>query len=204
MYSLKTIYKTFCTETAKVESILIKYSSLPKDFERDLIIESCFLRFVIIWEVFIEEYFLSAFCGAKTYSDIIIKPKVSKSPNKDEAFKRISSGRTDREKEFIDWLDYKKLKQKCIDFFHHKSRIHKVYYDANVVGQLQTIRNYIAHRSILAKKKFYEKVIRSHGYLPNPSPNAADFLIVIKRGTTIKYYEFYFNHFKDIAKELVK
>ncbi len=122
-YSLQIIFKKFNTEVTELNRIVIELQQKGGNLERDTHIEGCFIRFVVSWERFVEEYFLRCLCGAKTRSKKIIKPKVKPFKNTNDAFKRVNINRRDREKDFIDWLDTKIVEQRINDYFRLNSRV---------------------------------------------------------------------------------
>ena len=163
MYSLRSLSKDFQDTATELKSILIELSNEPKSFKRDVLIEGCFLKFIVCWENFTEEYFLACMCGARTKTNKKIKPKYSSSPNKKEAFKKLDSNRKSRETDYIDWLNIEKLKQFSQDYFRENSRVHILYEDPNILYQIKIIRNHIAHNSEKSLKKFKEFIIHQVG-----------------------------------------
>ncbi|MFC1825518.1 hypothetical protein ACFL9T_22635, partial [Thermodesulfobacteriota bacterium] len=75
-------------------------STEKPSIERDTHIEGCFIRFVVSWEIFVEEYFLRCVCCAKTRKAQVLKPLRTPFRNTNEAFKRINTRRRDREKDY--------------------------------------------------------------------------------------------------------
>lgn len=125
-YSLNTIYISFKEKVEKLNRIIVHLSSLPPSIQRDTHIEGCFIRLVVSWENFCEEYFLRCLCNANTRTRYEIKPKITSLRNKNDAFKRINTNRRDREKDFLDWLDSAIVKQRIDDYFRANSRVQKI------------------------------------------------------------------------------
>ena len=201
-YSLRPISKQFRGDIAEIETIVNSQSVRAKSFERDLFIEACFLKMMVVWENFLEEYFLGCMCSAKTLSNRTLKPKGSNMPSKDEAFKKLHIQRKARDKDYLDWLDASKLEQRVSDYFHHKSRLHKIYTDRNQLNISRTIRNLISHNSKKSLKDLENYVINNLGYLPLIDPNAADLLLSNDRRSGRKFIFLYLDHYKDLEKKL--
>jgi hypothetical protein len=201
-YSLKPISKRFREEIAEIETIINSQSVRTKSFERDLFIEACFLKTIVVWENFLEEYFLACMCSAKTLSNTTIQPKVSKSLSKNEAFKKLNIHRKDRDKDYLDWLDTTKLEQRVTDNFHHNSRLHKIYLDSNQLNISRTIRNLIAHNSKKSLKDLQKYIINNLGYLPLVDPNATDLLLSNERRTRRKFIYIYLDYYKQLEVSL--
>jgi len=204
MYSLKTLHRNYSNELNDILQILNDLSVLPKNYKRDIFIQGTFLRCVIIWENFIEESFLAAMCGCKTLSDNTLKPKGSKSKNKDRAFKKLSVNKRLRETDYLDWIDSAQLKHRIDENFHHRSRFHQIYRNTAVLNQIKAIRNHIAHNSKQTQRKFSEQIIQNNGYLAIPNPNAADILIATNRQHATMFFEVYINYYRETANEICK
>lgn len=204
MYSLKTLHKNFYKELREILVILNDLSNENKSYKRDLFIQGAFLRAVINWENFIEECFLSGMCTCKTLSNKTLRPKIVLSKNKDEAFKKLSTNKKVREGDFIDWIDYQKIKQRVEDIYHHKSRFHYIYRDSIILNQIKAIRNHIAHNSKNSQKNFQEQIIQNVGYLSVPNPNVADILVAENRRKRKKFFEIYLEYYFETADEICK
>ena len=64
-YALTNIYNKFITEVNELEGIVISLSLQDQSIDRDTHIEGCYIRFVVNWELFVEEYFLRCLCGGE-------------------------------------------------------------------------------------------------------------------------------------------
>lgn len=201
-YSLRPISKQFRGDIAEIETIVNSQSIKAKTFERDLFIEACFLKMMVVWENFLEEYFLACMCSAKTLSNKTLQPKGSNLPTKDDAFKKLHKDRKARDKDYLDWLDVKKLELRVTDHFHHNSRLHKIYTDTNQLNISRTIRNLIAHNSKKSLKDFENYIINNLGYLPLIDPNAADLLLSNERRTGRKFIFIYLDNYKQLEQTL--
>ncbi len=201
-YSLRPISKKFREEITEIEAVISSQSIRAKSFDRDLFIEACFLKTIIAWENFLEEYFLACMCSAKTLSNKTIQPRGSNSPSKNEAFKKLHIQRKDRDKDYLDWLDTTKLQQRVNDHFHHNSRLHKIYLDSNQLNISRTIRNLIAHNSKKSLKDLEKYIINNLGYLPLINPNAADLLLSNERRTSKKFINIYVDFYKQLELKL--
>ena len=89
-YSLKKTYESLEKEILQLNAIVNKLAVIPTSMERDVHIEGCFIRLVVSWETFIEEYFLRCMCKAKTRTNKEIKPISNPSKTTNDAFKKIN------------------------------------------------------------------------------------------------------------------
>jgi hypothetical protein len=183
-YSLKAIYFDFKGSIDELCYMVKCLSVQKKNIYRDTHIEGCFIRLVVSWENFIEEYFLRCMCKAKTRKGKVIKPKIIPFRSTGKAFKRINKKRAVRQKDYADWLDHKNLKQRIEDFFHKKSRLNDICESPDRLYSLVTIRNTIVHGSKSSMEKFKTLAINEHGFLRDSDPSAADLLITKKRSTS--------------------
>ena len=119
-YSLSSIYFSFKQEVEELNRIVVELSTRPTSLERDTHIEGCFIRLVVSWEIFSEEYFLRCLCVGRTRSRYEIKPLITSPRNKNDAFKKISANRRNRDKDYLDWLDSTIVKQRVDDYFRAK------------------------------------------------------------------------------------
>ncbi len=203
-YSLKSIHSSFKKEVDELNDIILNLSSQPSSIARDTHIEGCFIRFVVSWEVFCEEFFLRCLCVGNTRSQHKIKPLATSSRNTNEAFKRINTHRRDRSKDYIDWLDSAVIKQRTSDFFRSNSRVHKITESPDRLYEIRTIRNAIAHRSTSAIFKFEKYVKDQLGYLATLDPSMADLLIMKKRGVNKHIFLLLSEYFLGLADRLTK
>jgi hypothetical protein len=203
-YSLKPSLRAFQKTITALSEIARKVSIEPLSLERDVHIDGCFIRLAVSWECFTEEYFLRCMCGAKTCSGAILRPKVPAFWTTEAAFKRISQKREVREKEYTDWLSPALLKQRVIDYFHPRSRLHRLYESPDRLDSLVIIRNYIAHGSKFSYAKFKRLVINQHGYLKSPNPTSAELLCTTNRKTGQIIFLDIANHFLELAKILAE
>lgn len=203
-YVLSKIYDQFVSQVDELERIVISKSIESRSIERDTHIEGCYIRFVVSWEMFIEEYFLRCLCGGKTRAKKIIKPLHPVYKNSSIAFRTININRRDRDKDYIDWLDATVMRQRINDHFRSNSRVQKVNLSSEKMYELVVIRNAIAHRSQNAIVKFEKFVKDQLGYLALMNPSMADLLIQKKRRTNKLLFIILTEHFKGLANELTK
>jgi hypothetical protein len=203
-YSLNAIYQKFRGEVNQLNQIIANLSVTPKSIERDTHIEGCFIRFVVSWEYFCEEYYLRCMCNAKTRSQNVIKPHNSNFRNVNEAFKRINNHRRDREKDYLDWLDGAIVKQRIDDYFRSNSRVQKIVESPDRLFEIRVVRNAIAHRSKAASSKFEKYVKDQLGYLSSLNPSTADLLLMSRRGSTILIFHIMSEYFIGLADRLTK
>ncbi|EGQ8541458.1 hypothetical protein HJ202_24775 [Vibrio parahaemolyticus] len=203
-YTLKNIYEKFEKENLELNRIITELAGKPESVERDCHIEGCFIRLVVGWECFVEEYFLRCMCKAKTRSNYEIKPQTRASKNINEAFKKINKNRKDREKDFTDWLDGKQLQQRVDDHFRKNSRVQKICESPDRLFELRTIRNAIAHRSPSAIAKFEKYVKDQMGYLSSLQPTMASLLVQKRRNSNDFIFTILSNYFLGLADRLTK
>jgi hypothetical protein len=203
-YVLSKIYNQFEAQVSDLERIVISKSTESKSLERDTHIEGCYIRFVVSWETFIEEYFLRCLCGGKTRVKKEIRPLHTVYKNSSVAFTYINTKRKDRDKDYIDWLDTNIMKTRINDHFRSNSRVQKINLSAEKMYELVVIRNAISHRSQSAIIKFEKFVKDQLGYLALLNPTMADLLIQKKRKTNELMFIILTEHFKNLANELTK
>lgn len=203
-YSLKVIESDFRAEITELNRLIIILSARPASIERDTHIEGCFIRFVVSWEIFIEEYFLRCLCIGYTRSNRLIKPKGITLRNKNEAFKKLHKDKKERDKDYLDWLNSTILKQRINDNFRANSRVVKIIDAPEKMFELTVIRNAIAHRSQSAISKFQKYVIDQLGYLATSNPSMAELLIQKKRGTNMQIFITLTNYFLGLSDQLTK
>lgn len=203
-YSLKKIFDNFKNDIDELNRIVGALSVQPESIERDTHIEGCFIRLVVSWECFMEEYFLRCMCKAKTRGNREIKPHGPVSRNINDAFKKINKNRKDRDKDFTDWLDGKLLEQRINDHFRKNSRVQNICESPDKMFELRVIRNAIAHRSPSAIAKFEKYVKDQMGYLATLNPTMASLLIQQKRNTNDLIFTILSNYFYSLADKLTK
>lgn len=203
-YQLKSIYESFKNEMTDLNRLMLVLAKEPESIDRDTHIEGCFIRLVVCWECFLEEYFLRCMCGATTRSKVSIKPHESLSKNRNEAFKKINKNRRDRNKDFTDWLDSKALQIRIDDYFRKNSRVQKVCVSPEKMYELIVIRNAIAHRSESAIVKFKKYVKDQMGYLAVMDPSMASLLIQKRRDSPDIIFTILSKHFLLLADTLTK
>ena len=203
-YSLKKTYESLEKEILQLNAIVNKLAVIPTSMERDVHIEGCFIRLVVSWETFIEEYFLRCMCKAKTRTNKEIKPISNPSKTTNDAFKKINKNRKDRDKDFTDWLDTTLITHRVNDYFRFNSRLHWIYEAPDKLFELRIIRNAIAHRSVSAISKFEKYVKDLMGYLASINPSMASLLIQKKRNSPDLIFSILSNYFLDLADRLTK
>ncbi|MGB0836170.1 MAG: hypothetical protein ACPGR2_16780 [Psychrobium sp.] len=203
-YSLKATFEKFDKEVRELNQIILELSHNSSDLKRDTHIEGCFIRLVVSWECFIEEFFLRCMCKAKTRSNYEIKPQGSPSKNINEAFKKINKNRRDRDKDFTDWLDAKLFQQRTDDFFRRNSRVQKACEAPDKLFELRVIRNAIAHRSPSAIAKFEKYVKDQMAYIATMSPTMASLLIQKRRNSNELIFTILSHYFLSLADRLTK
>lgn len=203
-YSLKATFVNFECELLNLNRIVQQLSEEPENIDRDTHIEGCFIRLVVSWECFIEEYFLRCMCKANTRSKYEIKPHTAPSRTINEAFKKINKNRRDRDKDYTDWLDAKLLQQRIDDYFRKNSRVQRLCDSPDKMFELRVIRNAIAHRSPSAIAKFEKYVKNQMGYLASLNPSIASLLIQKRRSTNDLIFTILSTYFLSLADRLTK
>lgn len=203
-YSLNPIYSAFKKEVEELNRIIVELSTRPNSLKRDTHIEGCFIRFVVSWEVFSEEYFLRCLCIGKTRSRYKIKPLITNLKNKNDAFKKINIKNRDRDKDYLDWLDANIVKQRIDDYFRANSRVQKLIESPDKLFEIRIIRNAIAHRSTSAIHKFEKFVKNQLGYLYSLNPTMADLLIMKKRGSSKLIFLLLSDYFLGLSERLTR
>jgi len=203
-YSLRQTYRKFASEVNELNSIVLSICREEESLSRDTHLEGCFIRFVVSWECFVEEYVLRCLCSAKTRGNRLIKPKANPCRNLDDAFKKINKNRRDRDKDFIDWLEFESVEQKASDYFRKNSRVFKLCEAPDKLHQIRTIRNAIAHRSISAIKKFEKLVKDQMGYLASLEPTMASLLIQKKKDSKDLIFTIATTYFLNLADRWTK
>ena len=203
-YSLKAIYSHFETEVTELNRLVSNLSTIPESIERDTHIEGCYIRMVVCWECFIEEYFLRCMCSAKTRSKTLIKPRSGCSRNINDAFKKINMYRRDRDKDYTGWLETSLVQQRVDDYFRKNSRVQMVFESPGKLYELRIIRNAIAHRSTSAIAKFEKYVKDQMGYLSRQDPTMASLLIQKRPRSSEIIFTILSNYFLGLAARLTK
>lgn len=136
----------------------VRNSGIPQ-IQVEIIVELAFLRIFIAWENFLEESFIRYLVGAKSRSGYSPKRFVNP-PNMKIAINLISA-----EREYIRWNSSSEVIARSEIYFRngepYKSILQGVITD---LDDMNTIRNRIAHRSTISKKKFNDFVRRKFGY----------------------------------------
>lgn len=203
-YKLSISYRRFSDEILQLVNLIETLADEPECLSRDTHIEGCFIRLVVGWEVFVEEYFLRCMCTAQTRSGTKIKPKSASSPNLNSAFKKVNKHRRDRDKDFADWLDANLIRQHAGDHFRKNSRVYKLCETPAQLYELKVIRNAIAHRSQSAIKKFEKYVKDQMGYLAVGNPTMASLLVQKRQNSNEFIFSILANHFLLLADRLTK
>ena len=203
-YTLKQIHLSLEAEINDLNRLVSVLKDAPQSIDRDTHIEGCFIRLVVCWECFIEEYFLRCMCVGKTRSNTEIKPNGTPSRSTNDAFKKINKHRRDRTKDYTDWLEPSALQVRLNDHFRKNSRVQKICGSPEKMSELITIRNAIAHKSTSAITKFEKHVKDKMGYLAVMNPTMASLLIQKRRGSPDIIFTILSNHFLLLAGALTK
>ena len=203
-YSLRKIYKELEREVVELNRLISLLALQQESIERDTHIEGCYIRLVVSWESFSEEYFLRCMCKAQLRSGNEIRPMSAASRNLEDAFKKLSKHHRQRDKDFMDWLEPSELTKRTNIYFRKNSRVQMLCESPDKLFALQTIRNAIAHRSKFAQTKFENYVKDQLGYLKPLNPTAAALLVQKKRFSQEYIFNILSNYFLSLAEKLTR
>jgi hypothetical protein len=204
LYSLRKPYKKYTSVVTELNKIVLSLCNQTESVTRDTHLEGCFIRFVVSWECFVEEYFLKCLCGARTRSGKNIMPNNKPCRDLNNAFKKINKNRRSRDKDFIDWLEYERVRQNISDNFRKNSRVWLLCEAPDKVHQVRVIRNAIAHRSESSIVKFEKFVKDQMGYIASLNPTMASLLIQKDRQTNDLIFTILTSYFLLLANRLTK
>lgn len=174
-------------------------SPLISAARRDSIVELAFLSAFLAWESFLEESFILYLLGQKAPRG---RPprRYAFPPNKEHAVDWLSEGR-----DYAKWADAGQVGSRAKRFFGAGRPFSGVLSrNQNVLQEINTIRNAIAHRSGSAHDKF-EKVVRGRlttlpanltvgSFLSTPMPSSIP---------PVTFLEFYVGQIDLAAREIV-
>jgi hypothetical protein len=131
---------------------------LPR-IQVEIVAELAFLRIFIAWENFLEDSFIRYLVGAVSPSGYSPQRFVNP-PNMKIAIRLISA-----EKEYIKWNSASDVIARSEIYFGHGAPYKNVLQSATTdLNNMNTIRNRIAHKSIVSQNKFNDFVRRELGY----------------------------------------
>lgn len=133
-------------------------------FHRNILIELAYLRVFLAWERFLEESFILFLLG-KRPQRMRRRPRSLVTPTSwQRAFDLLlpESGRG-----YVDWDNLDHVRNRAKRFFRNGEPFETALLPRlNLLHEMRTIRNAIAHRSLASQEKF-EKLVRDKlGYLP--------------------------------------
>lgn len=149
----------------KIDSLYDKNLIVNRDI--DFVYDSLFLSAVSYFENFIEELFIELSCD--NYSGSSTTKQTQIFPNKPLARKIIFSG-----KKYVDWFPYDRTTNRAKIFFRngHTFTNLSVSQKNLINNEILVIRNFIAHRSVHAKKRFNDEIVSLYSLRPNQSKPA--------------------------------
>ena len=205
-YSLNPIYKEWEKVYKDLVMLLLSTDSIfpNQSLEREIYVEGLFLRFVNLWEHFIEGYLLRCMCTAKTSKGVIIKP-IRRYNNIDSAFAVLAHDlKKNRNNYYLDWLSTDFLDNSMKFNFKPNSRVSKnIPHYFPTIAHVSVIRNRIAHPSLKAEIKFSDLVRKNFGYLSSSS-SPSTFLLGKYRGTTMSVFQYYMTELNTLSVKLSK
>jgi hypothetical protein len=173
-------------------------SPLINTKRRDSLTELAFFRVFSAWEAFLEESFILYMLGQKAPKGRKIH-RYGFPPNEDAAYEWVNEGRP-----YAKWTpDDIKPRAKRL-FRDGKPFSQAITNHHNLLFQVKTVRNAIAHDSASARDKFEEMVRNELRTLP-PNTTVGSFLLTTKPRTTppISFFEFYLDSIIKVADEIV-
>ena len=164
------------------------------------IYESLFLNAHIHFCSFLEDLFVGLLVKNNGYVSgrKIIKPKVDIYSYK-VAYQLILGDK----KSYVDWLPYKNTSNLANIFFKSgKPFTQLVQNEKDLLSKCHTVRNAIAHKSQVSKKKFLESVVQHTPLLPTEKNPSSYLRGLFRRNPEQTRYELYTTNLLIIAKKL--
>jgi hypothetical protein len=165
---------------------------------RDSLTELAFFRVFSAWEAFLEETFILYMLGQQAPRGRKVR-RYGFPPNEDAAYEWVADGR-----EYAKWTpDNVKPRAKRL-FRDGRPFEAALTSHHNLLFQLKTVRNAIAHDSANARQKFEDLVRNELRALP-PNTTPGSFLLNIKPRTAppVSFLEFYFDEIVKVADKIV-
>lgn len=185
----------------KFETLKSSGSISHKDLK--VVYEALFINLHIAFEVFLEDLFIGLLVGSssqvrglRSASNNII-PRVQFRSH--AVAREVIKGKN----KYIEWLPYSRTQELAKTFFRGGRPFSQVNdRDIQVIQNISTIRNYIAHRSEYSKKQFEKRII-SNRSLPKIEQQPSGFLAGTWRMSPRQTrYQYYVVELKRIARDL--
>jgi len=185
---------------AQLWSVPIPPTTAPmlKPKRRDALTELAFFRVFSAWEAFLEETFILYLRGQQAPRGRPIQ-RYGFPPSEDAAYEWVAEGHG-----YASWAS-DKVKVRAKRLFKN-GRPYETAFTShhNLLYQLVTVRNAIAHNSAHAREKFEVLVRNELGTLP-PNTTPGSFLLALKPRSSppVSFVEFYFEEIKRVAAKIV-
>jgi hypothetical protein len=181
-------------------SIVVRPATSPliNPKRRDSLTELAFFRVFSAWEAFLEETFILYLLGQQP-------PRGRKAyrygfpPNEEAAYEWVADGR-----QYANWtVDQVKSRSKRL-FRNGHPFDPTLTSNHNLLHQLKTVRNAIAHESANARQKF-ETLVRNELATFPPNTTVGSFLLTTKPRTNppASFFEFYLDEIAKAAEQIV-
>ncbi|MEI6044127.1 MAG: hypothetical protein WCS37_07020 [Chloroflexota bacterium] len=177
---------------------LYRHCLSPKALHSEAGVEAAFLQMQTAWEVFLEEIFLLYICGEQPLSGNQVSPYFT--VNDIEVARKILY----QERPYCEWSKPEIIRERFNEiYFVSPNRLDDAIRPiVGTLSEIATIRNYIAHSSLKAKKAFGKVWLQKVGGKPNIT-RAADFLLLIdKDNPPDTYFDKYITNLEVTANNI--
>jgi len=185
---------------AQLWSVPIPPATAPmlKPKRRDALTELAFFRVFGAWEAFLEETFILYLRGQQAPRGRAVQ-RYGFPPSEDAAHEWVAEGHG-----YASWAS-DKVKVRAKRLFKNGRPFEPAFTSHhNLLNQLTTVRNAIAHNSAHARDRFEALVRNELGTLP-PNTTPGSFLLTLKPRSSppVSFMEFYFEEIKKVADQIV-
>lgn len=189
------------TDLVRTVNMVMSQSGLPVNLsttQRDSIVEWAFVRVHAVWEGFLESCFIAYMLGGKTVSGFA--PVRYVFPNDEQhALGMILAGR-----EYFPWTAPEALRRQSVLCFQNGSPFWEILGKATTeLQEVNTLRNYILHRSRVSEEKF-KSLVRDKMLTVPLNVTPASFLLTARLGTAQRtYFAHYCNKLTIVSNKIV-
>jgi hypothetical protein len=189
------------TDLVRTVNMVMSQPGLPVNLsttQRDSIIEWAFVRVHAVWEGFLESCFVVYMLGGKTMSGFA--PIRYVFPNDEQhALGMILAGR-----DFFLWTAPEALRRQSVLCFQDGNPFWKILGEATTeLQEVNTLRNYILHRSRVSEEKF-KSLVRDKLLTVPLNVTPASFLLTARSGTAKRtYFAHYCNKLTIVSNKIV-
>jgi hypothetical protein len=166
--------------------------------QRDSIVEWAFVRVHAVWEGFLESCFIAYMLGAKTESGFApvryVFPK-----DEEHALSMVLANR-----EYFPWTAPEALRRQSVLCFQDGSPFWDILGEATTeLQEVNTLRNYVLHRSRVSEEKF-KSLVRDKLLTVPPDVTPASFLLSARSGTAQRtFMAHYCNKLTVVSNKIV-